>query len=160
MRENVARYAADGTDSHSEIDGSKAPQIPVAAYSDLLFSFATVEGAVAVGRRFETHSGTMQIAKIAKIHDWISEGILDVAIVFKCRGRRGGGAISQFQFTSPMLVFVSNQTLHFCRLQSLPQFSSRQSLRQINRQGIQRARQRRGCVESADKGATNNQVYC
>ena len=38
---------------------------------------------------------------------------LDVAIDFKCRGRRGGGVISQFQSSSPMLVFVSNQTLHF-----------------------------------------------
>ena len=48
VRENFARYAAsdtaEGVDCYSDGDRSNAPQMPVAAYSDLLFSFATVEG--------------------------------------------------------------------------------------------------------------------
>ena len=50
VRENFARYAAsdtaEGADCYSDGDRSNAPQMPVAAYSDLLFSFATVEGTV------------------------------------------------------------------------------------------------------------------
>ena len=46
--DNVARYAASdtpgGANCYSDGDRSNAPQMPVAAYSDLLFSFATVEG--------------------------------------------------------------------------------------------------------------------
>ena len=48
VREDVVRYgASDATeepDCYSDGDRSNAPQIPVASYSDLLFSFATVEG--------------------------------------------------------------------------------------------------------------------
>ena len=48
VRENVARCTAsdttEGADCYSDGDRSNAPQMPVAAYSDLLFSFATVEG--------------------------------------------------------------------------------------------------------------------
>ena len=48
VRENLARYPAgnraEEADCYSDGDRNISAQMPVAAYSDLLISFATVEG--------------------------------------------------------------------------------------------------------------------
>ena len=54
---NVARYAASDTadeaDSYSDRDSSNTPQFHVAAYSDMLFSFATFDAGVAICLMFK-----------------------------------------------------------------------------------------------------------